>query len=691
MNAEPIIEILKENAARRKRGEFRPLAGIGAPGARVAVEAEGLPSRLIPKPMAKHPEVAKIIKLKSLDQYLVELLGHAPSWNERNAMRQKLVRIRCAYDFTYWAAAFVKIKPKGGGQDIPFILNAPQRMLLEELERQRIAGKPIRVILLKARQWGGSTLVQIYMAWLQLIHKKGLNSLIIAHLSSASITIRSMFDRMLDAYPAFMLHRQGEEADEREVKMRGVPPSVSLRQIPARRCVISIGSAQTPDSARGGDYNLVHCSEVGLWKTTDGKKPEEIVRSACSGVLAAPYTLIVYESTANGVGNFFHAEWEAAKRGTSQFAPVFIPWHAIEWNTCDVPDEVGFARKLWENRGNVCAATDRQEPGAYLWQLWERGATLQGIAWYINERKKFRDHADMAAEAPSDDVEAFAFSGDRVFDRYQCEELRKTCRPPRLIGDLSAKGTKGEDALEDVRFAEDGQGSLWVWSPPEPDGEDEEIQGRYVAVVDIGGRSAKADWSVVCVFDRLPMIDGEGPLVVAQLYTHIDMDQLAWKAAQIARHYNNALLVIESNTLETKDPTRAVDGDLSGFILTQLRDCYPNLYARRQSAEDMRNHAPRKYGFHTNVSTKPMVIATLQQAIRERAYTERDERCVDEYLAYERKPNGSMGAVPGKHDDLLMTRAIGLHVCLNEMAPPTITARANPRQRKRTATTEATL
>jgi hypothetical protein len=51
-------------------------------------------------------------------------------------------------------------------------------------------------------------------------------------------------------------------------------------------------------------------------------------------------------------------------------------------------------------------------------------------------------------------------------------------------------------------------------------------------------------------------------------------------------------------------------------------------------------------------------------------YVERDERCLDEYKTYERKQNGAFGAIEGKHDDLLMTRAIGLHICFFEMETP---------------------
>jgi hypothetical protein len=150
------------------------------------------------------------------------------------------------------------------------------------------------------------------------------------------------------------------------------------------------------------------------------------------------------------------------------------------------------------------------------------------------------------------------------------------------------------------------------------------------------------------------------------------MDILAWKSAQIAKYYNNALLVIESNTLETHDKERDVDGDQSHFILNQIRDVYDNLYARKESEEEIRQQVPKRYGFHTNISTKPMIISTLTKVIRENLYTERDKRCLDEYLDYEKKPNGAFGAIVGAHDDLLMTRAIGLHICFFEMDIPKV-------------------
>ena len=67
--------------------------------------------------------------------------------------------------------------------------------------------------------------------------------------------------------------------------------------------------------------------------------------------------------------------------------------------------------------GNANVSSAREEGGRYLWALWEKGATLEAINWYVLERAKYNDHASMASEYPSDDIEAFVHSGTMVFDK----------------------------------------------------------------------------------------------------------------------------------------------------------------------------------------------------------------------------------------------------------------------------------
>ena len=670
-----ISKILQENERRRAIvfAPLNPITGEGSIGQRVAftVSDYPIPTQYLPVEMTAEPFVKSLSKAGSVDAFIRDALMLPVTDEARDKVVEEFIRIRQKHDYPFWAAMFAYIKRKGGGSDVLFRLNRPQRKLIKRLEKMRKAGKPIRLILLKARQWGGSTAIQIYMAWLQLVHEVGLNSLIIAHQGTGSDEIKDMFDRMIKSYPVEMLHELGDAYAPNEPKMVGVGKSGNIFRVPQRNCKIKIGTAERPNSCRGGDYNLVHLSEVALWKETDGKKPEDIVRSACSGILLRPYTMIVYESTPNGVGNFFHKEYLAAKKGLSQFEAMFVAWFEIEQYELPFENEAEkyeFAKKLFANRRNEEIKSDREEPGTYLWRLWEKGATLEAIHWYVSERSKYTNHGDMASEYPSDDIEAFTYSGRKVFSSEDVEQFRPACRAPRWIGEIYGSADEGEKAIEGLRFKKEADGRLFMWLDVERF-DDEEVTDRYLVVVDVcKGHTKNADFADILVIDRLFMMDGEPPVVAAEWHGHIDMDKLAWKATQVAAYYNNALLVIESNTLETNNTKGEAE-----YILTLIHEVYGRqLYARKQSAEDIRQGLPKKYGYHTNPLTKKVVIYNLKVVIRERLYIEREEACLDEYLTYVETENNVFEAMEGYHDDRLMTRAIGMQVCYHEMELPRI-------------------
>ena len=680
MDEDIIIKIVQENERRRAIvfAPFNPITGEGSIGQRVAFTVSDYPivTQYLPIEMMDEPFVEKLSKAGSVDAFIRDALMLPVTEEAHDKVVEEFIRIRQKHDYPFWAAMFAYIKRKGGGTDVLFRLNRPQRKLIKRLEKMRKAGKPIRLILLKARQWGGSTAIQIYMAWLQLVHEIGLNSLIIAHQGTGSDEIKDMFDRMIKSYPVEMLHELGDAYAPNEPKMVGVGKSGNIFRVPQRNCKIKIGTAERPNSCRGGDYNLVHLSEVALWKETDGKKPEDIVRSACSGILLRPYTMIVYESTPNGVGNFFHKEYLAAKKGLSQFEAMFVAWFEIEQYELPFENEAEkyeFAKKLFANRRNEEIKSDREEPCTYLWRLWEKGATLEAIHWYVSERSKYTNHGDMASEYPSDDIEAFTYSGRKVFSSEDVEQFRPACRAPRWIGEIYGSADEGEKAIEGLRFKKEADGRLFMWHDVERS-DTEEVTDRYLVVVDVcKGHTKNADFADILVIDRLGMMDGEPPEVASEWHGHIDMDKLAWKATQVAAYYNNALLVIESNTLETNNTKGEAE-----YILTLIHEVYGRqLYARKQSAEDIRQGLPKKYGYHTNPLTKKVVIYNLKVVIRERLYIEREEACLDEYLTYVETENNVFEAMEGYHDDRLMTRAIGMQVCYHEMELPRIVKRVN--------------
>lgn len=62
-------------------------------------------------------------------------------------------------DAKKYIEAFLCIKTKES-EIVPFRLNSAQRRLYECIKEQQAAGKPIRIIILKSRQMGFSTLTE---------------------------------------------------------------------------------------------------------------------------------------------------------------------------------------------------------------------------------------------------------------------------------------------------------------------------------------------------------------------------------------------------------------------------------------------------------------------------------------------------------------------------------------------------
>lgn len=292
-------------------------------------------------------------------------------------------------DFQRWARECVKITDKLTGRPIPFELNRPQRRVLAMLEEMRLGGEPIRLIMLKARQWGGSTLIQVYMAWMQLVRRKGWNSLICAHVKDASSQIRGMYSRLLREYPEGM-----KTGQPRDWAFLPYEKSQSVNWIPAREAQVAVATSLSPNSVRGANFAMAHLSEVAFWADGDERAASEIVRTVCGSVAREPDTLVVMESTANGTDNYFHREWLRAVEGKSDKRAVFVPWHEIDIYRRDVSDR---------ERPAVEASLDDYERA-----LLEDGVELERVAWYHDKRREYATHEAMMAEFPSTPEEAFA-------------------------------------------------------------------------------------------------------------------------------------------------------------------------------------------------------------------------------------------------------------------------------------------
>lgn len=616
----------------------------------VEIPDSPLPKMWLPNDMLLDPVVQSVIEHGF--HYHIYKAGLPVNDKTMNIFWEDFSRIRNRYDYEWYARMCQTISAKGQGRDIPFTLNYPQRKYLKELEELRTAGLPIDIILLKARQWGGSTLTQLYMLWIQLVHKRNWNSVICGDIEKQSSVVAGMLSKAITLCPLWASYHT-------RITTAPYQGAQKTRVINLSNSRYSLGSAQKPESLRSEDISMAHLTEVGLWKATKGKKPEDIVQSIFGSIASGPYTMKVLESTAKGVGNFFHRTWLDAVAGKNNFKPVFIAWFDIPLYSKPVDDYQSFISSMTEEEH----------------ALFKLGATLEAINWYRDKKKEFPEEWRLASEFPSTPQEAFQSTGRRVFKISYIQSTRESCIEAWWKGDV--EGDKLNCKL--VR----GEGNLEIWYLP-----DLEIpmRDRYVVSVDVGGVSDSADYSCIRVADRYAMTEGGIPEIVAQWHGHIEHDKLAWKAAQLAHLYGDALLVIEANTLESE----GTEGDHFEYILNEIAGEYGNLYSRT-SEQEIRQGRPRRWGFHTNSSTKPMIIDHLVKAFRDSLYIEHCTHTCDEFDLYEIKENGKeMGAVEGNHDDRVMATAILIWVCYNHPLPSRKEI-YNPSKKKTRIVSEASL
>ena len=304
-----------------------------------------------------------------------------------------------------------------------------------------------------------------------------------------------------------------------------------------------------------------------------------------------PETLIAYESTPNGVGNFFHREYISAKRGENGFKPIFVAWFEIDIYSLEIKNYKDFIESL----------SDEEK------SLFKQGATLEAINWYRNKKRRYRDKWRFISEFPSNDVEAFQSSGSLVFSLEDIERMRKITRKPEFVGEVVGKNVidvfNGNKCLEGLRFAQQSNGNLKVWALPDS----QPIINRYLVSVDFGkGLSEQADNSIICVIDRYYMLEGGVPEVVAEWSGHLDKYIVAWKAVQIAMFYYNALLVPEKNTLIPKAT------DDYGYVIDIIAEVYNNIYIADAPEEQVkRKIVSPKYGFFTGHQYSSLTVVCL--------------------------------------------------------------------------------
>lgn len=491
----------------------------------------------------------------------------------------------------------LKIKTKSGTV-VPFRLNDAQRKLYAVAKRQQDAGKPVRLIILKARQLGFSTLTEglIFHA---CATRKNVNALIVAHREDATANLFRMSKLFYDELPA-PVKPMLRASNAQELVFENPSKLRSEREArPGLRSRIRCATAGGRGIGRSDTLQCVHLSEYAFWPDgADGKA------STLAGILQAvpslPGTMVVIESTANGFEDF-KERWDAAVAGENDFEPVFFAWFENpDYSMPVVP-------------GTEWTPEERDLKAAY--QLTDE--QLQWRRWCI--ANNCGGSLDMfRQEYPASPGEAFLHSGTGVFDNEQI-----VLRLERL------PGPAGRGEFADGEWTESETGAITLYELPE--------EGvPYVLGGDTAGEGSDYFTAIV--------IDNVSGRIAAKLRQKYSEPEYVRQIYALGRFYNDALVAIETN--------------FSTYPVMKLQEMeYPNQYSRER--EDTYTRQMRKsYGFRTDRQSRPRAIANLVEVFSSHPEWFTDRELLEEMLTFCYNEDHRPEALAGKHDDLVMGAAI---------------------------------
>jgi len=284
--------------------------------------------------------------------------------------------------------------------------NSAQNKLLDIIDQCLADKQPIRVICLKARQLGFSTLIQaLHYMWCDLNPFR--YSMTLSHSDPAA---KELFSK------ARLMHQRHWFP-----RPEGASRNNQLVFDEPHHSTFFCMTANNPAAGRGVTLQHVHCSEIPWWDD-----PEATLTAVHQCVPLKPETSIIYESTAQGAVGAFYDTWQRATKGENNFIPFFAPWF---W---DAEYQLPFATKASMNAFLRKMSKEDDEymqrydltPEQMQWRRWKINSELHG-----NERlwdQEFPGEADVA----------FLTSGSPVFNMEKVFGLKDRVRDPEFRGDI---------------------------------------------------------------------------------------------------------------------------------------------------------------------------------------------------------------------------------------------------------------
>jgi hypothetical protein len=503
------------------------------------------------------------------------------------------------------------------GRRVPLVLNSTQRLVLAKILELRAKDIPPRLIILKARQVGISTLIEAILCFFCLLNTHR-SSLVIAHTIKSS---RALF-RMSRNFHRFLpehLQQKRRIDNVHEIEF----DSGSRMQI------------EVQGDPRGYTAQDVHLSEFASYE-----QPEDTLVAIMNTLPMLADSLGVIESTAKGVGNKFHKVWQRAvglsleaevpeeERG---WTPIFVPWfHHAEYR---IPlagkpfllsaDELRFVQQHPEVR-----------PEQLKWRRWCITANHDG------DEDAFRQEYPATAE------EAFALSGRPAFDthavahytRTLAEKVQAHALPPRMEIESDPPG------IGKVEIVGYDRGRLRIFREPQP-------RHTYIIGADPSEGDPGSDPSPLAVLCQQTMnLD-------ATWYGKAPPDVLACHAIDLARYYRNGEIINEANN----------HGIL--FQETVLQLGYPHLYFRKVSMDSVAGEVTDKPGYLSTQRNREHLFNTLRKFVRMRMGLLECPHFVQQMQSLVYIENKAE-AQPGCEKDLLVAFALCLMCHRGSMANP---------------------
>lgn len=575
------------------------------------------------------------------------------------------LRTRLETEDQYYSESLLKIVDQRE-RTLPLRCKPAQIRFLEVKAQQEREGKPVRIIVLKARREGISTIVQACMIK-RITQRPNHKALVVAHDKGTGKEIFEMGEMMFGSIP-------DEEIDGLVLRppvagtRRGqeilLGEGARHRRLEGQRGLNSryiVDTANEAEGGRGFTNHSLHLSEFAFWGPAE-KKMRALMQTLPEG----PESMCVIESTANAY-NLFRKLWVAAISGNSDYFPLFIPWY-------EDPDYT----QSFANDDDREAFLDSIGTGPYGEaepDLIEAGVTLEQLQWrrWAIPNKTQGDIRSFMQEYPATWEEAFLSSGRQVFAPAltakvveRCEKLEpqhgliraKLYTPRRARGSDIVQVPQQPYWLAEADIGDTAgiATTRWhVWEPPFPgilEVKDDagavivpmQMPGQYVITIDSASGAETA--SEGQDYFAIQVVNHRTRQQCARWHARgVDPDLVALEAYKAALWYSP-----EFPPWVGIETTGGYGLSIARRLLYAYR--FPLLYFRTP-ADSKGEKADDRLGFSMDVRTKPLVVDGLKELLRTGNDGIRDPKTAAEMQTFVRDEKGRTGAEADYFDDLL--------------------------------------